>query len=204
MLRLNRQELLPEGPIIRAAEFQTIMDAEAVIADAQRRAAQIIAEAERRYEERKQQGYEDGMDEGRMEMAEKMLDTVASSVDYVSSLEANVVKLVTKCLRRIIGEVPQPDRITAVARHALAVARNESRVTLRLHPSDVDTLKARLDEITKPYPSINFVDVVGDSRLSADGCVLETEIGVVDASLDVQLKAIEASLAKAVTGDSAS
>ena len=201
MLQLNRQKLIPEGPIVRAAEFQTVLDAEAIIADAEHRAAQIVADAERKYEERKQQGYEDGMNEGRMEMTEKIIDTVASSVDYVSSLEESVVHLVTKSLRKILGEVPQPDRITTIARHALAVARNESKVTLRLHPNDVDTVQDRIDEIMKPYPSINFIDVVGDSRLSADGCVLETEIGVVDASLEVQLAAIEGSLAKAVTGE---
>ena len=145
MLQLNRQKLIPEGPIVRAAEFQTVLDAEAIIADAENRAAQIVADAEQRYEERKQQGYEDGMNEGRMEMTEKIIDTVASSVDYVSSLEESVVHLVTKSLRKILGEVPQPNRITTIARHALAVARNESKVTLRLHPNDVDTVQDRID-----------------------------------------------------------
>ena len=41
MLQLNRQKLIPEGPIVRAAEFQTVLDAEAIIADAEHRAAQI-------------------------------------------------------------------------------------------------------------------------------------------------------------------
>ena len=31
-----------------------------------------------------------------------------------------------------------------------------------------------------------------DARLPEDGCILETEIGVVDATLETQLKAIEA------------
>ena len=201
MLQLTEPSLTPNSCIIRADEYPAILDADGIIADAKRRAAEIVADAERQYEERKQQGYEDGLNEGRMEMSGKMIDTIASSVDFLSSLENKVVHLVTKCLKKILSEIPQPDRLAAVAQHALGVARNESKVTMRVCPNDVDAIKARMDDILKSYPAINFIDVVGDSRLAEDGCVLETDIGVVDASLDVQLKAIEMSLAKAVTGD---
>ena len=36
--------------------------------------------------------------------------------------------------------------------------------------------------------------VLPDDRLAEDGCVLETEIGVVDASIQTQLRAIEKAL----------
>ena len=45
--------------------------------------------------------------------------------------------------------------------------------------------------------------MVADRRLSAGGCILETEIGVVDASIEVQLKALERSLAKRLGQDEA-
>lgn len=200
MLQLVDGTLLPEGRIIKAAEYQAVLDGEAVIADAHRQAAEILAKAELEYAARKQQGYDDGLQEGRLEMAEKMLDTVASSVDFLSSLESRVVQLVTRVVRKILGDMQQPDRITAVVRNALAVARNETRVTLRVCPGDLETVQDRLREIMQPYPAINFLDVMADSRLRADGCVLETDIGVVDASLDVQLEAIEKSLLKSVSG----
>jgi type III secretion protein L len=48
------------------------------------------------------------------------------------------------------------------------------------------------------FPKIQFLDVQADSRLSANGCVLETEIGVVDATLETQLKAIEKALIRSM------
>ena len=42
---------------------------------------------------------------------------------------------------------------------------------------------------------------IADSRLSDGGCILETDVGVVDASIDVQLQAIENSLSKSLSGN---
>jgi type III secretion protein L len=47
------------------------------------------------------------------------------------------------------------------------------------------------------YAGISFVDVAGDARLRAGGCILESELGIVDASIDVQLDALRRALAKA-------
>lgn len=202
MLQINELNLVADGPIIPAEEFQAVLDAEGIIKQAEARAAAILEAAEQKYAERKRDGYEDGLREGRLEMAEKMMDTVASSVDYLSSLEAKVVQIVGKCLKKVLGKIPQEDRVTSVVRNALAVTRNESKVTIRVCPADVETIQSRLSEIMKPYRGLNFVDVVPDSRLTTDGCVLETDIGVVDASLDTQLEAIEKSLARSMTSES--
>ena len=64
----------------------------------------------------------------------------------------------------------------------------------------VPTVKARLAELRADYPTIESMDVVEDSRLSGPACVLETEAGVADASVDTQLAAIERSLKRHLTG----
>ena len=40
----------------------------------------------------------------------------------------------------------------------------------------------------------SFLDVVSDARLERGACLLESELGVVDASLETQLKALENAL----------
>jgi type III secretion protein L len=65
-------------------------------------------------------------------------------------------------------------------------------------PAQADWQKSRLATIMQTFPKIQFLDVQADSRLSANGCVLETEIGVVDATLETQLKAIEKALIRSM------
>ena len=201
MLQLNDNTLAPGGKILPAAEYQAYLDAQGIIAAAQQQAQQIIADAHKEYEAQKQQGFQDGLDEGRMEMTMKMVDSVAKSVDYFSELENQMVDLVAKAVKKIIGEMDSRERIVAVVRHALAVARNQAKVTIRACPAEVEILQEKLADIMRPYPAINFIDIVPDSRLAEGGCILETDIGVVDATVDVQLKAIEESLAKSLAGE---
>ncbi len=202
MLQLNDLTITPESKIVPAEEYQAYVDAQGIIAAARQQAEQIIADAQQEFAAQKKQGYEDGLTEGRMEMAEKMVDSVASSVDYFSELEGQIVDLVVKALKKIIGEMGDRERIVSIVKHALAVARNQSKVTVRACPADVEAIQEQLDEIMRPYPAVSFIDVVSDSRLSPGGCILETDVGVVDASIDVQLQAIEKSLAKSLSGES--
>lgn len=201
MLKLNRLDNLqlePGAKIVRAAEFQTLLDADAIIAAAEAEAARIRDEARAEYQREKERGYADGLVEGRLEMAEKMIDSVGHAVDYFSGLETKVVELVLKALKRILGELDARERVVHVVRTALAVARTQPRVTLRVAPADAEIARERLAEITQPYPEIHYVEVVADSRLAPAACILETDMGVIDASLDLQLAAIEKSLARSL------
>ena len=47
---------------------------------------------------------------------------------------------------------------------------------------------------------MDTIDVVEDPRLKGPACVLETEAGVADASVDSQLAAIERSIKRHLTG----
>jgi type III secretion protein L len=71
--------------------------------------------------------------------------------------------------------------------------RDQKKIILKVSAEDADTVQGRLDELVRAYPGIGLVDVVADSRLTKGQCVLETEIGVIDASLDKQLEIIEKS-----------
>jgi type III secretion protein L len=197
MLQLNiseKFELRPESKRIPAAAYQAYLNAEQTLAAAGAEANRIIARAQEEYEAQKKRGYEDGLEEGRLEAAAKMMDSVGRSIDYFSALESKMVSLVVKALKRILGEMDDTQRVVGVVRSALSVARNEANVTLRVAPAEAEIAKQKLDEITRPYPGIHFLEVVPDSRLASTDCILETQLGVVDAGLETQLAAIEKSL----------
>ena len=77
-----------------------------------------------------------------------------------------------------------------------AVIRTQKQVTLKVAPDMTDEVKARLSSILADYPTVDHVDVVGDDRLKGPACMIETEAGVADGSVDSQLAAIERSIKK--------
>jgi len=195
MLKIGT-DLYPGQKIVRAEEYQAVLSAEEIVADARRQAESIIARANEEAEQLKEEGFQQGLAEGRLDMAERMVDTVSRSVDYFASMEARIVGIVTKALRKILGEIDHRERIVSVVRNALALARNQTKVTVRVSPGEMQTVQDKIEDVMRPYPAVQFIDVVADGRLTAGGCILETRIGVIDATVDVQIQAIEKSLAK--------
>ncbi|MEM1303731.1 MAG: HrpE/YscL family type III secretion apparatus protein [Planctomycetota bacterium] len=188
--------LRPDGKRIPAALFQAHVRGQDIIAEAERQAEEIRKLAERERQQQREEGYAEGLREGRLEMAERMVDSVSKSVDYFSGLEEQMTEIVMKALRKILGEMDDKERVLQVVRSALGVARNQTNVTLRVPPSEAEVARSRLDEIMQPYPGIRFLEITAESRLKPGECILETELGVVDAGLETQLAAIENSLRK--------
>ena len=190
----------PEKKVIKAKEYLVFMEAEKVIEKALEEAQRIVDEARKAYEAEKKKGYQAGLLEGKMTISQQMIDTVTSTVSYLASVEEKVSDIVIAALRKIIGEMDDKELVLKVVKNALALVRNEKQVTLRVSPKQVQTVKESLNQILADFPTIHFIDVMGDGRLKEGGCILSTEIGVVDASVEVQLEAIRRSLSKKLKG----
>ncbi|CDI03404.1 putative Yop proteins translocation protein L [Candidatus Competibacter denitrificans Run_A_D11] len=193
----------PDRRVIKAADYLAYAEAEAIIAAARQQAEAIQREAEQAYDAEKQRGYRDGHEEGKLETAEQIMDVLGATVEFYAGIEQRTGQIVMQMLRKILGQFDNETLTYQIVRNALTAVRAQKQVTLRVAPEQVEALKARTDTLLHGFPSIHFVDVVGDRRLNAGDCILETEIGVVDASIEVQLKALERSLAKRLGQDEA-
>ena len=185
----------PGVRVLRAEEYARFVEAGQVLAAAREQAAAMRDEAEKAYEVRKQQGYEDGLMEGRLEQAEKMMETAMQAVEYIEGLEDRLVGVVTSAVRKIIGELDDRECTVRVVRNALAAVRSQQRVLIRVSPDDKDSVRQALAAMISSTPGgATFLDVTADPRMKPGDCILECELGVVDASLETQLKAIENAL----------
>lgn len=194
----NCDSLPAGGTIVRQDQYAASLEADRILTQARADADQIRRDARQEYARQQQQGYEDGAAHAQAEAAERMLETIAEAKRYFTVVEQRSVEVVQKALRRVLGEMDDEDLIFRAVRHALAWARSQSHVSLRVEPGQARSLQERVDELCRDYPAIDVLDVQADDRLNPGQCILETEIGSVDASIDVQLAAIESALQRAI------
>ncbi len=193
----------PAMRVLKASDYLRALDAETALTDANQRAEEILADAHRTYEEEKKRGHEEGVSAAQGEVAAQIFEVVSRSVDYLAGAEAEVARVVIACLNKILGEFPDEELVIREARTALQVIRNEPRVTLRVSTEVEAEIRSRVGEILSGNGEVNFLEIVGDERIGRGGCRLESEAGVVDASLEQQLRALEAALnARVKTSDS--
>ena len=177
--------------VIKAKELQKFIEAQNILDEAKQRAALIIENAEKEYQIRKEQGYVDGQNEGKLEHAEKIMETVLSSLAFIEKIESTVVEVVTESIQKVIGELDENERIVRIVRTALQNVRNQQQILIRVSPHDEKIVREALAPMLQHGQSSHFLDVIADSKLTPDSCILETELGVIDASLSTQLKALE-------------
>ena len=190
--------------LVKASEVATVRTADEIIAAAEAEAARIREEAKAAFEEEKKRGYEKGLADGKMEIAMQKLDLVDSSVKFMESVEGKMADIVMKALKSCVVEIGDSEMVVQIVRKTMkAVIRTQRQVTVKVAPEMVDSVKTRVDALRAEYPTIETLDVVEDPRLKGPACILETEAGVADASVDTQLAAIERSLKRHMAGNTA-
>ena len=187
--------LATDRRLVKATEAATVRSAEEIIAAAEADAARIREEAKVAFEEEKKRGYEKGLADGKMEIAMQKLALLDSSVEFMEGVEQKMADVVIKALKSFVVEVGDREMVVNIVRKTLnAVIRTQRHVTLKVAPEMVGVVKERVAALRQDYPTVETFDVIEDSRLKGPACILETEAGVADASVETQLAAIEKSL----------
>ena len=120
-----------------------------------------------------------------------MLKVVSRTIGYLSDVEKALAGILMSGIKKIIGEFDPDEMAVNLVRNALQHVRNEKQVTIRIPPSQFNMVKSRVNEILAEYKGVGFIDLVSDERLSTGDCIMESDIGVVDASVDLQLEALQ-------------
>ncbi|MDR2806677.1 MAG: HrpE/YscL family type III secretion apparatus protein [Puniceicoccales bacterium] len=162
----------------------------AILDEAMAKRQQIFEEAKKYYESEAKRGYEKGYATGKAQMTQQLIEIAGKSSNDFKQLENSIVSLVLKALRRIIGDFDQGELIVRVVRQALKMVKNQREAILKISPQDSQAVRDRLNEILADG-FVDYLEITPDSRLAPGTCILETDIGVIDASLEVQLEAIE-------------
>ncbi len=197
LLKTKSFDVEAAGARVSSEEAGAIATAEQIVAAAEAEAARIAEAAKTDAERERQRGYADGLAEGRQEILMQKLDLLDESVRYMESVELKMADIVMKALKKCVAEIGDKELVVQIVRKSMqAVVRNQRQITIKVAPEMVPVVRARLDQILKDFPSVATASVVEDAHLSGTACVVETEAGLVEASVEGQLAAIEKSIRK--------
>jgi flagellar assembly protein FliH len=107
---------------------------------------------------------------------------------YFAGVESEIVRLALAIAARVLHREAKLDPLllTGVVKVALEKVAKDSSVVLRVPVSEVE----RWQEVFASHQE-SALKLVGDERLGADECVLETNVGRVELGVTAQLEEIE-------------
>lgn len=150
------------------------------------------------------QGERAGLEAG-AKRTEAMLRRVAQTIEELAGLrqtiiretERQMVQLALMLARKVVARelATDPDLVAAMAHVALDRLGESTPATIRLNPEDYAVVTAGRG----PGWAGAQVQVVPDAAVARGGCVVESEFGLVNATLDAQF----AELTRALLGEAA-
>jgi type III secretion protein L len=182
--------------VIKADDFWQYQQAREMMSSAREKRDQILDAALAGFEAEQARGYRQGRDEARQEQAQKMIGVISQTVDYFSKIEAQMVDLVLDAVRRIIDDFDDREKVLKVVRNALTMVRNQRQILIRVHPVNVAEIKSQVNNLKQSFPGIEQMEVSADMSLDKDACVIESDMGQVEASMSGQMDALRTSFGR--------
>lgn len=193
------------------ANFQAwaLAQAEETISRARATADEILRQAQLESEEIKRLAYQRALEQGLGEGREKgyreglaraeeegqalraqAREVLAQAEEYrrrtIDSLEPEIVDLAREIAERLLSThlALDPGAVLQVAAESIRLVSDRQSIVLYVNPSEADLVKSKKEQIQNILPPRASVHVMADAAISPGGCLVETEQGLVDATLE--------------------
>lgn len=181
--------------LVKNRVFEAQAGAQKILAEAAEKNAQIIADARREAEKLRTEAYAAGKDAAAAEFAQIILDASEKRETALREVELDVLKLSIKLAEKIIGREIKSDRQTIADTVATAMrnVRQQERLIIRVNPVDFPSIQEFKNTLSHSGRA-QYLDIEADPKITSGGCIIESEVGTVDARLETQLKILERTL----------
>jgi type III secretion protein L len=186
---LNASKVVKNQIVAARAEAERILEEAAEFADATRREA-IEETASLRDE-----AYREGMEKALTEFEQNLLEAAEIRERVWRETEKDLLRLAVRLAEKIIGRELKTDKktVTDIVAAALQNARQQEKLTVRVNPADLSLIEEERERFL-PSGRAQFIDFVADPRVASGGCLIESEVGTIDARLETQLRVLKRAL----------
>lgn len=186
---LNNADMQAKG-IVDKARY----DAAMILADAKKEAEQIKKAAK---EEGEALGYDEGKSKakGEIEMLKEQIlsEKAAMEIEYnqmVENIEPQLVETILEVFSKITNVISmdKKDIILNLVNSVMSGDDVSNSYIIRVGSEDVKFLRDNKAHIEKMTRKDIHIEIVEDMSLKKNQCLIDTDMGIYDASLDIQLE----------------
>lgn len=166
---------------------------------------EIEAEKKRGYEDAFKKGFKEGRSEGveslkvrSEELTSAINDIFKEKNQLMVKSKEQILKLSLEIAKQVIStDVSlQPAVSMNIVEEALKRVTDKDHVVLRLNPLEANWIRSNKAWLEDKMKDIGQLIIQDDDNLEMGGCIIETKLGFIDASLKTKLQNIEASFLK--------
>lgn len=180
-------------------------EAQEIVLSAKKTSEEIILDAYDKAAKIRQSAHDEGFSAGNLEAQDIYACKLQEAKDELSEIkrelltareelfvkaESEMISLVIKTLERMISKINNEDKdlVTTLVHRSVAGLTHINHIVVRIAEADSDRSESIKNRLMLGQERIDTVEIKIDETLTKGCCVVETDRGTINASLDLQLE----------------
>ncbi len=190
------KKILSQSDVLEATKAKGIL-AEALneAENIKNKARAIFMQVSDKMEEARKQGFEKGREEGLATVTEQLVSIRKQNEALLEQIERQAVELVGEIGQKIIGaRLEESDEaVIGLIREALKSSLGNELIIF-VSPADYQRLHGHENQLMSTLSAMQTVQLKASETVTDGGCVIESELGTIDARFEIQMEAIKKAL----------
>lgn len=180
--------------IIPATAFEEILEAKEIIDKAHKDAAKYSEKCKKQCKDARAKSREEGYQEGLKSLNEHILALDAKIREVHHEMHKMILPIALKAAKKILGREleTKPESIVDIVLQALRPVREAHRIKILVSKEDLPTMEEHKADIKEKLDQVEVLTIEERPHLNHGDCIIETESGIINATLENQWRALEA------------
>lgn len=179
---------------IKAEEFSKLLHIESLLEEAKKDIERLHADNQKECERLKEIAKEEGHNEGLVTFNTHIVYLDKKVKELQHELQKLVLPIALKAAKRIVGNQleTKPETVVDIVMQALKPVTQSHEVKIIVCKEDKEILEKEKGKIKHMFDQLRILSFEERDEIPRGSCIIETETGIINASLDSQWRALEA------------
>lgn len=180
--------------VIPAQDFTTLMEAAQILEKARQDAEELRQKVDTECVELKETAKKEGFEEGLSQLNDQILSLDQEKKRLRHEMNKLILPLALKAAKKIVAKELQtaPETIVDIVLQALLPVTQNHHVTIWVNKADKEILDTNKQKLKEKLEQVESLAIREREDVSPGGCIIETESGIINASIETQWRVIEA------------
>jgi type III secretion protein L len=178
------------GGVLDSEVYEAHQSAHRIVEAARKQGQEILDAAEEEKRRILSEAKETGRQEGLALVSDQLLRAKLAHGELLAGSEREIVAIALKVAEKILGADLErdPSLVVEICAKAIESIRAAHQMIVRVNPKDAIILREQRSRLMELIGRVKEIAIKEDSDVPRHGCVIETDIGVIDAQLATQIE----------------
>lgn len=180
--------------VLRADEFSQLVDIEELLKKAKEDIEKLHEDTKEECANLKTQAEEAGFQEGLVKWNTQLIYLDQKVKEMQHEMQKLILPIALKASKKIVGAQLDlnPETIVEIVLQALKPVKQSHEIKIFVSKEDKQQLETHKEKLKALFDQLRILVIEEKEDLTKGSCIIETETGIINASLDNQWKALEA------------